>query len=190
MVNSAGAVQLANAAAEEICGGNPETLRQVGSMLGVRGSSLPSLNMRVERQGMELSDGRWIELSWPSHQLGRARGVRRCRRRHHGAARCHRGTREHARAGSVHGRALARAADAGDLDLRLLEAAPAARDPRPVDGDHRRHRGGNRTASTGSSRTCWHSAASRRASPSRANRSCCSTWSSRWSAPSSRGGRS
>jgi two-component system phosphate regulon sensor histidine kinase PhoR len=63
VVDATGAVLLANAAAEEICGGAPETLRQAAAMFGVRESALPSPNTRVEEQGVELPDGRWIEVS-------------------------------------------------------------------------------------------------------------------------------
>jgi two-component system phosphate regulon sensor histidine kinase PhoR len=71
VVDSAGAVQLANTAAEEICGGVPETLRQVAAMFGVRDSALPSPNTRVEQQGIELSDGRWIDVScYPTGSAG------------------------------------------------------------------------------------------------------------------------
>jgi PAS domain S-box-containing protein len=71
VVDGAGAVQLANAAAEEICGGMPETLRQVAAMFGVRDSMLPSPDTRVDEQGIELPDGRWIEIScYPTGAAG------------------------------------------------------------------------------------------------------------------------
>jgi PAS domain S-box-containing protein len=71
VIDAAGAVQLANTAAEQICGGAPETLRQVATMFGVRESALPATDTRVELQGIELPDGRWIEMScYPTGTAG------------------------------------------------------------------------------------------------------------------------
>ncbi len=71
VVDAVGAVQLANTAAEGICGGVPETLRQLAAMFGVRDSALPSPDARVEQDGIELPDGRWIEVSsYPTGAAG------------------------------------------------------------------------------------------------------------------------
>ena len=95
-------------------------------------------------QTVQLEDGRWIEVSTYPAELGVSVGVGPRTSRIVVLRDVTPGPRRRGRARGVPGRPVARAADAGDDDLRLRQGPPAPVAARRPGGDAERHRGRGR----------------------------------------------